>query len=1242
MKRYWLLTSVIIFGMLQTATSVWAEMGDPVSVKLRVEWGEQTPRLWNARFELTDGQVKAVHSLGVDADEATVITQSGQEVLYQPHTNRVFNSIEFEIEGDLSARLQVFIQDQNDSQITVKHQFLLKDILKQKQILSMDQTNAQLVVQQVPGDSFVLTMNHPHLVFTPDELIEVQAFPKYLLITDTPLGTEMHWTLVRSRTREIVSSGSSQLAPQSQQELLKQGIPFTVTAPSEGVYDLVVKIEPEQQAVAQFVVISSQAKPNSNLANNHLRMVDEFELNGIQNHHALVARRPHNRIRNSFKSLFKTNSEVDLTGNQSQPWSAYHMKIRNQNQPHKLVVTYPHQSQTQLGFSILQPDAAGQLVPVGVDSGVYQTSSGVLTTLSGDSQESQAEVIFWPRVNDPIILFHSLGTDSTIEITRVQVYELPVSDGDVASVEDATVEDTTAEKKRLVGPYLQKPLLPEIFGASQVLDSISNRSLDDWQTFYEAGNRLAYYLNYHDFNSVLLAVSADGSSIYPSRYLAPTPRYDSGVYHSSGQDITRKDVLELLFRIFDREQLALIPELQFSSIITSLEQVISEEPDESVGIELVNFHGKTWRKTEGASRGQAPFYNPLNQRVQNEIINIFTELVARYKSHTSFQGVAVQLTLNGYLQLPGLKWGYDDVTVSQFEKETGVKVPESPESQKYEARYQFLTTSALPQWTQWRCRKIKELHQRLAKILLKERPDARIIFSARELLPTQSSTGDVISSIKSGAQFRPVLKEMGLDFSDYDQISNGIVLRPGQFHSEQQKSVTAHLLNNHPTVDDSFKTRFNGALYYHHPVEVRMSEFDQISPWQPAFTWLVSQASPTGSTNRSRYVHTIATLDPYIVFDGGWTIPFGQEQATHSIRTQLQKLPARPFQTVQAAEQPVIARLSRGKEKTYFYLVNDFPYACEVTVELTSPSGAAVIHLATDESVKITDTSTGTKKYSISLDAFDFQAFEIADPQVQIQSIVCRVNETALAHLQAKIDQKKHRLLDLHRSMEDDTAVVFQADFESQNSHDYILAGWESKDQTRLPWNLDTTESHSGKASLLLGREPGSRFLKTNEIPLQQCRYLSMGIWLKTNAKEMQVRIALEAEQNGKLKVQSAIISVDQQWRKYLFRVKDIPSDQIKNAHVLIEKLGADKLWIDDVDLQIHQISPEDDRQLTKLVSTLSFAWNSQRYLDCYRLLDSYWGQFGSVSNSSQPAATQDSRPARQAERRGIRKLIRR
>jgi hypothetical protein len=44
---------------------------------------------------------------------------------------------------------------------------------------------------------------------------------------------------------------------------------------------------------------------------------------------------------------------------------------------------------------------------------------------------------------------------------------------------------------------------------------------------------------------------ADGSTIYPSEVLEPTPRYDTGVFFATGQDPRRKDALEVLFRLFD-------------------------------------------------------------------------------------------------------------------------------------------------------------------------------------------------------------------------------------------------------------------------------------------------------------------------------------------------------------------------------------------------------------------------------------------------------------------------------------------------------------------------------------------------------------------------------------------------------------------------------------------------------------------------------------------------------------------
>ncbi|WP_417388277.1 family 10 glycosylhydrolase [Gimesia sp.] len=1215
-----------------------AEDALTIPVRIRIEWGESVPRHWEAQFEFTGCELLSAKSLGVDADEAAVLKSAGQTVRYQPHSRRVFNSVEFTVRGVADAKLQVHVRDRDDSLVSLSQQFELKDILVQKVILPVNQTAAQLIVQQAPGDAFALKIRNPHLVFKPGEEIKIQAFPHFLFDKSVVPGNELNWNIQRARTAEPVLSGAIPLPTQDRAELLKQGVGLSVNAPEKGEYNLVVTLG-SQRAEVQFAVLS-QKRPQPHikaLIPDSGDLVDEFTLNGPLDHHDLIKRRPGSRFRSSLKSFFKANPAIEQSGTQHPPWSACHLRVKSLHRPHKLLLTYPRRTGARLGFSILEPDAAGQLVPVGIDSGVYQTETEV--TAASQSDELQAEVLFWPKVDNPILIFHSLGTANPAEVTKVEVYELPARLNSQTTVEGET--GAVTEKSRLTGPYLQKPLLPEIFGATQVLDSKSNRSLDDWQTFREAGEHLAYYLNYHHFNSVLMAVSADGSAIYPSEFLAPTPRYDSGVYHSSGQDVVRKDVLELLFQIFNREKLTLVPELQFSSMLNSLEQMLHDASGSSAGIELVNSAGQTWREAKGTSRGQAPFYNPLDPRVQAEIVKIFRELVVRYKQHPSFQGVAVQLSLNGYLQLPGLEWGYDDQTIQQFQKETGIKVPFSTPASRYQDRYRYLTTAALPQWTQWRCQKIRELHQLLADVLQAEAPDAQIIFSARELLPSRSSEGDVITALKAGTIFRPVLMEMGLDFTHYDQIENAVVLRPGHYNSQQQDSALAQVLNSHPSVDDAFKSRLSGALYYHDPVEIRIAEFDRISPWQPAFTWLVSQVTPAGESNRIRYIHSIARQDPYFIFDGGWTIPFGQERATESIRSQFQQLPSRPFQTVEGTAQPVVTRLSRGKEKAYFYLVNDFPYSCQVVIELTAPSKAPVISLKSGEALPVTQSGTEIRRYTVSLEPFDFQAFRIDDSQIQVQSVRCNIAEQDLMHLQARIEQKKQSLVKLHQSMDELTAVVFHADFESKSSRDYILAGWETKASQGNAWTIDSTEAHSGKTSLVLGNVPGSNFLRTNEIPLQDSRYLNMSVWMKSKASDMQVRIALEAEQNGKLKVQSAIISVDQQWRKYLFRVKDIPADQIQNAHIVVEKLGPEKLWIDDVDLQIHQISPEDDRQLTKLVSTLALAWDSQRYLDCYRLLCSYWGQFGDTAELPATPAGEQA-PVRHAERRGIRKLLQR
>ena len=126
---------------------------------------------------------------------------------------------------------------------------------------------------------------------------------------------------------------------------------------------------------------------------------------------------------------------------------------------------------------------------------------------------------------------------------------------------------------RLIAAYMDRPLLPENFSAEEMLDTWSGRTLQDWKTFHQAGTRLVDYLHYAGYNGLVLSVAADGSAIYPSQVLEPTPRYDTGVFFASGQDPMPKDVLEMLLRLMDRENLQLIPALEFATPLPALEAI---------------------------------------------------------------------------------------------------------------------------------------------------------------------------------------------------------------------------------------------------------------------------------------------------------------------------------------------------------------------------------------------------------------------------------------------------------------------------------------------------------------------------------------------------------------------------------------------------------------------------------------------------------------------------------------------
>ena len=52
------------------------------------------------------------------------------------------------------------------------------------------------------------------------------------------------------------------------------------------------------------------------------------------------------------------------------------------------------------------------------------------------------------------------------------------------------------------------------------------------------------------------------------------------------------------------------------------------------------------------------------------------------------------------------------------------------------------------------------------------------------------------------------------------------------------------------------------------------------------------------------------------------------------------------------------------------------------------------------------------------------------------------------------------------------------------------------------------------------------------------------------------------------------------------------------------------KVWLDDFEMFPQPLTPEDERRLMRAIATIRLAWQEERYADCARLIDGYWGRF--------------------------------
>jgi hypothetical protein len=292
------------------------------------------------------------------------------------------------------------------------------------------------------------------------------------------------------------------------------------------------------------------------------------------------------------------------------------------------------------------------------------------------------------------------------------------------------------------------------------------RDHDDWERIYTVAQRAAARSRAEGDHCLVLPVLAEGGTSYPSAFFERRPCFDSGLNSLASLDPMQKDVVELLYRVFDRNALELIPEMQFNSPLTALERRLASDEVVADGIELRQADGQTWREVHGTIQGIGPCYNPLEPLVQNAILDVVREFAERYHHHAAYRGIALEVDSRGYLSLPGIEWGCDDATLARFRHDTGALVRDRADLFKGDAR---------SRWTAWRCAELARFYRRLARVVTLSAPEARLVLSFKQV--PSPDFGMRIGDTPEAASNADVTAARGIDFSMLEGVSSLVVWR---------------------------------------------------------------------------------------------------------------------------------------------------------------------------------------------------------------------------------------------------------------------------------------------------------------------------------------------------------------------------------------------------------------------------------------------------------------------------------
>ena len=660
--------------------------------------------------------------------------------------------------------------------------------------------------------------------------------------------------------------------------------------------------------------------------------------------------------------------------------------------PVMLEVTWPDDRERAMSFYMIPKSPGPQdrdRLSGGVQCGGEYPSSGTM---------QKARYLFYPGDEQYLFEARTLVPGLPAAVAKLEIYRL------AARLPKLALNPPQGQPGRAFGHLDEDQSFEVLFGKQQ--DSTFPRSALRYGYPIQMFERLLDYMDYTGQNAMSYSLAR-----YTWTHL------DEGPVNAVSDGMRCAGWVDLLLDMMAKRNKQLIANVNVWTV-----------PQQGAAQDLVDTRIKEGYfsldrngKTPAATAGEPGFGdNPMHPVVRAEFLKLIGELVRRYGKHPAFKGIDLWCGNRTPCLFETLDFGYDDLTVATFERETGLRVPASAKpEERFGDRFKYLTGPKRAEWLEWRARKNTALLKEMDALVRQARPDLRLYLS---LAGWYDSSPEYLDreQCEDFDFAKYAYTNAGLDFAALKgppsvtlvPMEDGTFDRWLKHWFGARESITNEL--NHNVA--KFGVFRNGARSAT-SIYLRYFESFSKSLKQETYPGYFQNSDPKaqGRYFLQDFANAVAAQDAAQILIGAQPLgTTGRDAEAREFAAAYRALPVGDFRDVPGLSDPVTARCLNTPSGTYLYAVSLTWSQTTATVAL--PPGA-VTDLSTGQTV-----SAPNGRLTIELKPFELRSFRLASPRAKPTDGRVTVPETTRAWFAARAGEIAKSVAALAQSGADVTA----------------------------------------------------------------------------------------------------------------------------------------------------------------------------------------------------------------------------